>query len=149
MVHRRALPSSPQMGPPLRAAAALSRWCEGISARRRHLVTLGVIGGGQPGVARAAYERLHGLAANLYKAQMLGKPLLVGEAGMTTCYSVDGSQVETSTSRAQKFKGKLSAFFVAGGAGYLIWAWEPSNSCTYAFTSGDPPNAVLKRFAAP
>jgi hypothetical protein len=83
----------------------------------------------------------------MYKARELNKPIMVGEAGMPTCGSPDGSQVETPQSRAAKFDAKLGAFFAEGGAGYLIWAWEPSSACSYAFTTGDPLNAVLARFA--
>jgi hypothetical protein len=34
-----------------------------------------------------------------------------------------------------------------GGAGYLVWAWSPDSNCSYAFTSGDPLNAVLSGWA--
>jgi hypothetical protein len=88
------------------------------------------------------------LAVALRKARALDKPLLVGESGMTTCVSAEGSQVETPESRAGKFDAKLDAFFAGGGAGYLIWAWEPNNSCSYAFTTGDPLNATLAKYAA-
>jgi hypothetical protein len=88
------------------------------------------------------------LAAALYKAGQLGKPLLVGEAGMTSCGSWDGSQAETAASRASKFDAKLAAFFGNGGAGYLVWAWEPNNTCNYAFGPTDPLNGTLLRFAS-
>jgi mannan endo-1,4-beta-mannosidase len=88
------------------------------------------------------------LATAMYKAGQLGKPLLVGEAGMTACGSWNGSQAETGASRASRFDAKLTAFFGNGGAGYLVWAWEPDNSCNYAFGPGDPLNGVLQRAAA-
>ncbi len=89
------------------------------------------------------------LAANLYKAQQLNKPLVVTESGMTTCYSIRGSQVETNASRASKFDAKLRAFFDAGGSGYAVWSWNTTSSCGYDFTTGDPLNAVLQRYAGP
>lgn len=88
------------------------------------------------------------LAAALETARELNKPLVVGESGMTACASESGSAVETPATRAQKFDAKLQAFFAAGGAGYLIWAWHPTSDCSYEFTSGDPLNAVLSRHAA-
>jgi hypothetical protein len=89
------------------------------------------------------------LAVALYKARTwLDKPLIVGEAGMTACGTWGGSQQETGQSRAAKLEAKMSAFFDNGGAGYLIWAWEPNNSCNYAFGPGDPLNAVLQRIGA-
>jgi hypothetical protein len=87
------------------------------------------------------------LLAATEKAEKLGKPLLMGEAGMTTCTSIDGSVVETADSRATKLDAKISAFFELGGAGYLVWAWHPTSGCSYNFTSGDPLNRVLGRYA--
>jgi mannan endo-1,4-beta-mannosidase len=177
-----------------------------------HLVTLGVIGGGQPGVEPPAYERLHALntidfaeyhdyladeeplpgatvfdgagatsapaendgnvgwlsdlaagridlswapgnatgslALALRTAAALDKPLVVGEAGMTTCYRVNGSALLTPASRAALFDAKLATFFAAGGAGYLIWAWHPADDCSFNFAPGDPLNGVLARHAA-
>jgi hypothetical protein len=68
---------------------------------------------------------------------------------MTTCRAIDGSQQETPESRAQKFDAKIGAFFKEGGGGYLVWAWHPFDDCDYNFTSGDPLNAVLRKYAAP
>jgi hypothetical protein len=51
--------------------------------------------------------------------------------------------VETAASRARRFQAKISAFFGAGGSGYLIWSWSPSDDCSYNFAAGDPLNAVL------
>jgi hypothetical protein len=87
------------------------------------------------------------LAAAMYTSKELNKPILVGEAGMTTCGSYNGSQPETPESRAAKFDAKIGAFFKEGGAGYVIWAWDPNSGCSYDFTSGDPLNAVLARYA--
>lgn len=88
------------------------------------------------------------LAAAMYRARKLDKPIIVGEAGMTTCRSYDGSQIETPESRTLKFDAKMNAFFGAGGAGYLVWVWHPDSGCAYEFTTGDPLNEVLKRYAA-
>lgn len=133
-----------------------------------HLVTLGVMGGGQAGVAGSNYERLHGLAtidfaeyhdygendlvvptnlaAALAKAQLLNKPIIVGEAGMTVCGPYSGWQQETVESRAAKFDLKMRDFFALGGDGYLIWHWHPRENCSHDFTTGDPLNAVLAKY---
>jgi hypothetical protein len=89
------------------------------------------------------------LAVAMYKSRAwLNKPLLMGEAGMTACGSWNGSQSETGASRASKLGAKMAAFFENGGAGYLVWAWEPNNSCNFAFGPGDPLNGVLQQTAA-
>ena len=85
------------------------------------------------------------LAVAMYKAATwLNKPVIVGEAGMTACGSWNGSQAETAETRAAKMRAKMQAFFGNGGAGYLVWAWEPNNACNFAFGPGDPLNAVLR-----
>jgi hypothetical protein len=88
------------------------------------------------------------LAAAMHRSKKLNKPIIVGEAGMTTCRSYEGSQVETPDSRARKFDAKMDVFFRAGGAGYLVWVWHPDSDCAHAFTTGDPLNAVLAKYAA-
>ena len=98
------------------------------------------------GTALVAYNTL---AVAMYKSRFwLNKPLLMGEAGMTACGSWNGSQAETGASRATKLGAKMAAFFENGSAGYLVWAWEPNNSCNFAFGPGDPLNGVLQRTAA-
>ena len=73
------------------------------------------------------------LAVAMYKARTwLNKPLIVGEAGMTACGTWNGSQAKSGQSRAAKLEAKMRVFFDNGGAGYLVWAWEPNNSCNYA-----------------
>lgn len=88
------------------------------------------------------------LAANMEITKKLNKPFLVGEAGMATCGPYPGLQPETPDSRAQKFDAKIKAFFDNGGAGYLIWTWDPGSGCLHDFTTGDPLNAVLTKYAA-
>jgi endo-1,4-beta-mannosidase len=134
-----------------------------------HLVTLGVIGGQQPGTSDDGYERLHSLdtidfldshdydpeheampsdvARDLSVSKKVGKPLVIGEAGITVTDLKDGNRIETVASRAAKFDAKLAAFFGAGGGGYLVWAWHPTNIGAYDFTTGDPLNQTLKKHA--
>ena len=88
------------------------------------------------------------LAGVLQIGQQLQKPVLVGESGMATCSAPAGAQLETPAARAQKIDAKMQAFFAAGGAGYLVWDWWPDADCGYDFTSGDPLNGVLHRWAS-
>lgn len=88
------------------------------------------------------------LAATLHDSATLDKPLLVDESGMVTCRAEAGRELETPDSRAAKFDAKLGAFFDQGGAGYLVWSWNPESDCDYDFTTGDPLNGVLARYAA-
>lgn len=97
-----------------------------------------------PGTAPA----LNTLASALATATRLDKPLLMGEAGLATCEAPAGAAVHTAEARAARLDAKIDAFFRAGGAGYLVWAWNPASSCSYAFTSGDPLNGVLANWAA-
>jgi mannan endo-1,4-beta-mannosidase len=98
--------------------------------------------------ASGSVQADNSLAADLFKSQQLAKPLLVGESGMTTCASSAGSILESASSRAQKFDAKMTSFFAGGGGGYLVWAWNPSNDCSYDFTVGDPLNAVLMKHSS-
>jgi hypothetical protein len=87
------------------------------------------------------------LAADLYRMRRVGKPLVVDQASMTTCSGGLGQQVETPESRAEKFDAKIGAFLAQNGAGYLVWTWDPRDDCGSNFTSGDPLNDVLARYA--
>ena len=93
----------------------------------------------------SATDRLAGV---LNRAAELGKPVIVAEAGMSTCLPLRGGTVETPRSRAERFDAKLTAFFAAGGAGYLVWTWHPTDDCGVNFTPGDPLNQVLTKHAA-
>lgn len=88
------------------------------------------------------------LASAMVTAARLDKPLLLGEAGLATCEAPAGLAVHTADARAALLDAKIDAFFRVGGSGYLVWAWNPASSCSYAFTSGDPLNGVLAGWAA-
>ena len=91
------------------------------------------------------------LVGRMRQMQAIGKPVVVAESGMTVGVSLGGIPAESSfDARAQDFDAKLTAFFANGGAGYLIWNWEPTarTPMDHAFTSGDPLNRVLLRIAS-
>ena len=51
--------------------------------------------------------------------RILGKPFVMGEAGVA-----DGGTADGRALRAQRLGAKVDAFFANGGAGYLIWNWN-------------------------
>jgi mannan endo-1,4-beta-mannosidase len=51
--------------------------------------------------------------------QILGKPYLVGEAGVR-----GGSDPTARQRRADLLDAKMNAFFANGGGGYLVWQWN-------------------------
>lgn len=51
--------------------------------------------------------------------QILGKPFLVGEAGIK-----GGADQAARQRRADLLDAKMNAFFANGGAGYLVWQWN-------------------------
>jgi hypothetical protein len=87
------------------------------------------------------------LASAMTVAARLDKPLLVDESGLPTCDAAGGEPVHSPEDRASRLDAKIDAFFRAGGAGYLVWAWNPGSSCSFAFSSGDPLNGVLSTWA--
>lgn len=83
------------------------------------------------------------IACAFVLARQLGKPLVIGEAGIS---ADDGAG---RTTRAQQFHAKIGAAFSAGAAGYLIWQLNDTNTDGYAVLVGedDPVYAVLDEAA--
>ncbi len=137
------------------------------SIDRRHLLGIGTMGSGQCGTSGLEYVALHaistidvteyhdysleampgdrwnGLAVRLRQAADLGKPLLVGEIGIST------TQVGSRRSRALLVRDKLEAQFNAGVVGALLWAWgngaaDGAGAGGYDIGPGDP---VLEQLA--
>jgi mannan endo-1,4-beta-mannosidase len=134
-----------------------------------HLVTLGTIGTGQCGASNDDYQNLYsspnldvceyhdygsdntalpgdqwnGLQTRIEQCTALGKPIIVGEAG------IDPNLVGGSATRASLFAGKLSAQLRAGVAGFLAWDWQAGGQRGgdhYVIGPGDPTLAVLGRY---
>jgi mannan endo-1,4-beta-mannosidase len=119
-------------------------------AAPRHLVSLGLLGIGQPSTEHRRFRALqnfegidlvtahdHGYMneplpgraqrphtnsfyANLREARSLGKPFLATETGIALSW-VKGDRQR----RADLYRAKLRAFFAAGGAGYFVWNYQP------------------------
>jgi uncharacterized repeat protein (TIGR01451 family) len=134
-----------------------------------HLVSSGVIGSGQCGAQFTDYAALHtistidlcsfhdygaplapmpgdqfnGLQFRLDQCEALGKPLIVGEAGITP-NDIGG----TFTARRDAFRAKLMRQIPAGVAGFVPWAWNKDNSTleTFDIGPGDPVLPLLAGF---
>jgi mannan endo-1,4-beta-mannosidase len=130
-----------------------------------HLVSIGTMGSGQCGAAGSEYQTLHsiptvdvceyhdygspstampgdqwnGLHAKMDMCAADGKPIFVGESGISS--SQDGGNLQT---RANWFSSKFSAQFSAGVVGELVWGWETSDG--YGFWPGDPTLGVLANY---
>ena len=148
-----------------------------------HLVSLGTIGSGQCGAQEDEYQFVHAgrvdlceyhdygdvtqaipddgfnrLRQRIDQCNALGKPLVVGEAGIVADVGDDGQStgsitIETLGRRAALFNAKLSAAFAEGIDGYLIWEKIPdASNSNYNFNNGrfgvgpsDPLNGVTEQ----
>ncbi len=142
------------------------------SVDSQHLVSLGLLGLGQPATMGANYRRLqqfrpldlvtahdHGYIyeplagrdwprrennffADLCDARALDKPFVATESGIAIDWMA-GDRVR----RAELFRTKLDAFFAAGGAGYILWNYEPRLVTDFGFTADDPVLDVIAEVA--
>ncbi len=138
-----------------------------------HLVSLGLLGLGQPSTAGKQFRRLNDCAgidlvtahdhgymseplagrgwkrrensfyADFCDARSLQKPFVATESGIALEW-VDGDR----NYRAKLFEAKLRAFFVAGGNGYILWNYEPTPDTDFGFGPDDPVMKVLEETAA-
>ena len=137
-----------------------------------HLVSLGLLGIGQPsttgGKFRALqncdsldlvtahdhgyiYERLAGrhwrlrqnsFYADLCDARSLAKPFVATESGIALPW-VNGDREQ----RSRLFREKLNAFFASGGSGYILWNFEPECDTEFGFDAADPVMRTLAETA--
>jgi mannan endo-1,4-beta-mannosidase len=133
------------------------------AADPNHLISLGLLGLGQPSTAHARYRALHdcrdldlvtahdhgyiaeampgrrevrptnSFFADLLAARALRKPFLATESCVPLPW-VDGDRQR----RVELFRAKIEAFFAAGGAGYLLWNFEPVIESECGFDAYDP-----------
>ncbi len=80
------------------------------------------------------------IACSFALAEQLGKPLVVGEAG------IEARNQDERRRRATLLQAKIDAAFTAGAAGYLIWQLNLENTDGYAVVLGqdDPLTGVLR-----
>ena len=83
------------------------------------------------------------VACSFALARRLGKPLVVGEVGITA------TDAEQRRQRAEVLAGKMRAAFADGAAGYLLWHWSSAQTDGYDVVPGtdDPVVAVVERVA--
>ncbi len=135
----------------------------------RHLLSLGTIGTGQRGTEGPAYRALHEvpgidiveahdyhdenlplppkLAADRQVAAALGKPFIIGEAGIPAPFPM---YPFTRDERAALFDAKLAAHLSSGTSGFLIWSFydlKSDNWQGWDFAPQDPLAAVLANHA--
>jgi len=138
-----------------------------------HLVSLGLLGLGQPATAEKRFRSLHDTVqidlvsahdhgyifepmpgrdaprpansfyADLLAARWLRKPFLATESCVPLPW-VGGN----SHKRVELFRAKLDAFFAGGGDGYILWNYEPEIESECGFDEDDPVLALLKEFAS-
>jgi hypothetical protein len=135
----------------------------------RHVVSLGSIGTGQPGMSGSDYTTVHagpaidlcevhdyspaavalagdrwnGLAVRLRQAAELGKPIFVGEFGN----ALGAPECATPQKRAALYRRKLETYFAHGFVGALAWHWFPSpRADAFGLTPGDPAIAILRAY---
>ena len=84
------------------------------------------------------------IACSFARARVLGKPLVVGEAGIAATTG------EERTRRAGLLAAKMTAAFAAGADGYLVWQLSSAPTDTYDIVLGsqDPTFAALAAQAA-
>jgi len=83
------------------------------------------------------------IACSFAAARALGKPLVVGEAGITA------RSQDARRTRAELLAPKIEAAFRAGASGYLLWQLNGTNTDGYAFIVGsDDPTFTVLRDAA-
>ncbi|MSR64569.1 MAG: hypothetical protein EXS18_02170 [Verrucomicrobiae bacterium] len=158
--------------------SALRSFASGASRELRrvdpnHLISLGLLGIGQPATTGGKFQALHkagaidivsahdygyineplpgqtwermenSLYANLCDARSLGKPFIATESGISLSW-LDGDQFR----RAELFCAKLRAFFDAGGVGYILWNYEPTLETEHGFDANDPVMEVIRQIAS-
>ena len=137
-----------------------------------HLISVGLLGLGQPSTAGRKFRALHDLRnidlvsahdhgyiydpmpgrgwlvpANVFyrdlcDAASLDKPFLATEAAIPLSW-VKGNR----KNRAELFRRKLNAFFSAGGTGYILWNYEPEPDTESGFDANDPVLELIGRTA--
>jgi mannan endo-1,4-beta-mannosidase len=137
------------------------------------LISLGLLGIGQPSTTGEKFRALHNFRgidvvsahdygyvndplpgrswgkrensfyANLTDARSLQKPFLATEAGMPLSWFKNDR-----AHRAELLRAKLQAFFKADGSGYILWHYDPAPDTDYGFGPDDPIMQAIADVAA-
>jgi hypothetical protein len=87
------------------------------------------------------------LAESIPQAAAVGKPLVVGEAGINAQVNLSGCTMLAD--RANNINVKLSGQFAAGVSGVVVWDWVHGGAgtmCTYDIVTGDPLLSILQQY---
>jgi mannan endo-1,4-beta-mannosidase len=104
----------------------------------------GSVNGALPAVTSGECQsRTAPIACSFAIAKQLGKPLVVGEAGIAATDAAGRQR------RATLFQAKISAAFADGASGYLVWQLNTQNTDGYAVirSQSDPLVGVLSATA--
>lgn len=147
------------------------------SIDNRHLLEMGVIGGNQCSVGGSGYTTIlassqidvatyhdyhyenvalpteptgSSLADRIRQARAIGKPIIVGEAGIFASKS-GAAGCMSLEQRSGMFQQKIRAAIDAGASGYLPWNWVQTApaGCTHDIEPGDPTMQTLRTIGLP
>jgi endo-1,4-beta-mannosidase len=130
-----------------------------------HLVSLGTIGAGRPGIEDASYAAIASspwidvivahdygaendalppaTAACIRAARAAGKPCVIGEIGVSARHRVGRSL------RADRIMRKIDAALLAGADGTLIWSYGAGDGVHMDIETGDPLIERLRTYVLP
>lgn len=138
-----------------------------------HLISVGLLGLGQPATTGGRFRALHNAVeidvvsahdhgyiyepmagrgpsrrensfySDLWAARSLNKPFVATESGIALHW-VNGDRAN----RAELFRAKMRAFFEAGGAGFILWNYEPFPDTAHGFDASDPVMEIIADVAA-
>jgi hypothetical protein len=134
----------------------------------QHLVTAGSIGGGQCGWSNSDFTYVNAspgidvcevhdyndatlpinptAIADIMACKAIGKPLIVGETGLSATRVPTPACPRSLADRAQAFKTRVDDYLRAGATGVALWMWSPTPTsvCGYAIDVSDPVMAVVR-----
>jgi hypothetical protein len=155
------------------AAAALRGFFDVVGAMVKrldphHLVSAGSIGGGQCGWSSSDFTYVNespGIdvcevhdyndaslpinptaIADIMACKAMGKPLIVGETGLSAARVPTPACPRSLADRAQAFKIRVDDYLHAGASGVALWMWSPTPTpvCGYAIDVSDPVMSVVR-----
>jgi hypothetical protein len=91
-------------------------------------------------------DQWNGLAVRIRQSRSLGKPIIVGEVGITASRNTPGCSTQEER-RALMYR-KARAQFGAGVSAFLPWDWVPAaqSNCTFDIGPNDPLISALAGF---
>jgi mannan endo-1,4-beta-mannosidase len=133
-----------------------------------HLISAGSIGGGQCGWSGSDFTYVNSspgidvcevhdynfasipinptAIADIKACKAIGKPLIVGETGLSAASEISSSCPQNLIDRAQAFKTRVDDYLRAGASGVALWMWSPTppSVCGYGIDVSDPVMTVVR-----